>query len=161
VSACPTEAILADRVVNASLCLSYQTIENRRGVVPTSLRSAMADLVFGCDICQDICPLNSNPLSAGERFWPREVGKKSALDLAAMSPDEYQALTPGTPLVRAKYDGLRRNAAYALGASKDLRARATLERLVREAPAQVSDAAAWALGQLDADSNGKCRGASP
>src|SRR6185503_17548747 len=84
-SACPTEAITADRQVDAASCLSYQTIENRGGLVAEPLRGAMRDIAFGCDICQDVCPLNAAPLVGGDRFAPRAVAELSALQLAAMT----------------------------------------------------------------------------
>lgn len=147
ITACPTDAIVADRVVDARLCLSYQTIENE-AAIPEALRPAMAGISFGCDVCQDVCPLNRDPLVAGERFAPRPVSALNARQLAAMTAEQYAALTPGTPLVRAKHEGLVRNAAYALGAARDAGAREVLERLAGEGSARVKEAAAWALGRL-------------
>jgi epoxyqueuosine reductase len=147
-SACPTEAITPDRQVDAALCLSYQTIENRDGPVPERLRGAMADVAFGCDICQEVCPLNQHPLAAGERFLPRAVASLSAADIAALGPEDYRRLVPGTALARARYDGLRRNAAYALGAAREARARPVLERLATDPAPLVREAAMWALARL-------------
>jgi epoxyqueuosine reductase len=147
VSACPTSAIVADAVVDARLCLSYQTIENE-APMPEPLRPAMADLAFGCDICQEVCPLNQEPLPAHERFAPRPVSALTVKQLAGLSAEEYQTLAPGTPLARAKYDGLRRNAAYALGAARDRSSQQLLERLVSDPSAAVREAAAWALTRL-------------
>ncbi len=149
VTSCPTGAIVADRVVDARACLSYQTIENE-AVVPEPLRAAMPNLIFGCDICQDVCPLNATPVRAQVRFLPREVAKATVLELAAMTKAQYDAWAPGTPLVRAGYDGLRRNAAYALGAMKSVAAREVLERLTADPDVRVRDAATWALAQLTA-----------
>jgi len=148
VAACPTGAILDGGAVDARLCLSYQTIENRRGPVPEPLRPAMRDVAFGCDICQDVCPLNSAPLIGGDRFLPRAVAQLSARDLAALTREAYEQLVPGTALARAKYDGLRRNAAYALGAARDAGARQVLQRLADDPAPQVADAARWALERL-------------
>jgi len=149
-SACPTGAIVEDRRVDSRLCLSYQTIENRRAPVPEPLRRAMRDIAFGCDLCQDICPLNGAPLQGGERFLPRAVAQLSARDLAALTPEQYRQLVPGTALARARYDGLRRNAAYALGAARDAGAREVLERLAGDVSVQVADAARWALARIGA-----------
>ncbi len=146
-TACPTGALVAERVVDARRCLSYQTIENE-GPAPAALRPAYQQIAFGCDVCQDVCPLNVTPVLAGERFSPRPVAGLSVQQLAALTPDAYAQLTPGTPLARAGYDGLRRNAAYALGASKDQAARSLLERLVGDPSPLVADAARWALEQL-------------
>lgn len=147
VTSCPTGAIVADRVVDARACLSYQTIEND-GRVPEHLRSTMVNLLFGCDICQDVCPLNATPMRAQARFLPREVAKASVLDLAGMTRAQYEAWAPGTALVRAGYDGLRRNACYALGAMKAHDAKPVLERLTADEEPRVREAATWALSQV-------------
>lgn len=148
ISACPTDAITLDRRVDARLCLSYQTIENE-DAVPEVLRPALRDIVFGCDICQDVCPLNAAPVPTGNpRFAPRAVAQLGVRELAALTPEQYQALIPGTPLGRAKYDGLRRNAAYALGAMRDAGAAAVLTQLLDDPSGNVRDAASWALEQL-------------
>ncbi len=148
VSACPTGAIVADRVVDARACLSYQTIENE-DPVPLAVRAAMPNLVFGCDVCQDVCPLNATPMRAQARFAPREVGQKTVLELAAMTKADWERWSPGTALVRAGYDGLRRNAAYALGAMRAATAKETLTRLTSDESAPVREAATWALTQLE------------
>lgn len=148
VNACPTDAIVADQTVDAGKCLSYQTIENV-GVVPEPFRLAMAETVFGCDICQVVCPHNAAPLPGGERFAPRPVAGLDARALAAMTAEQYAQWIPGTALARAQYDGLRRNAIYALGAQQDLGARALLQRLASDGSAAVREAAQWALGRLE------------
>lgn len=147
VSACPTDAILPSRSIDARRCLSYQTIENE-GRVPEELRRAFENLVFGCDICQEICPLNAMPVPTGGRFAPRQVAALGARELAALTREEYTALVPGTPLARAGYDGLRRNAAYALGAMRDLGASDVLTRLADDSNDAVADAARWALDRI-------------
>ncbi|MFZ5443006.1 MAG: tRNA epoxyqueuosine(34) reductase QueG [Myxococcota bacterium] len=145
--ACPTSAIVDARVVDARACLSYQTIEND-GAVPEALRPALTGFIFGCDICQDVCPLNVTPVKAGPRFEPRLVARQSVRALAAMTKAEFDAWVPGSALARAGFDGLRRNAAYALGAMRDVGARELLETLTRDASERVREAAAWALTQL-------------
>ena len=148
VDACPTDALDGSGRVDARACLSYQTIENE-GPVPLEHREAMAPHVFGCDVCQEVCPLNAAPLAAhGTRFLPRPVAGLDARALAAMTPESYAALVPGTALARAGLDGLRRNAAYALGAARDVGSRPVLERLARDPSAVVSEAARWALARL-------------
>lgn len=149
VDACPTGAIVADRVIDARACLSYQTIENE-GPVPEALRPAFQELLFGCDVCQDVCPLNVTPVKAGPRFAPRAVASQPVRALAAMTRAEFDAWVPGTALARAGYDGLRRNACYALGAARDASARALLERLSHDDSERVAEAARWALARLDA-----------
>lgn len=145
--ACPTDAFRGPRVVDARACLSYQTIENE-GPVPPALREAMGHLVFGCDLCQDVCPHNATPVRAQPRFEPRAVSTVPVRRLAAMTREEYQQWAPGTALARAGYDGLRRNAAYALGAVRDGGARDVLRALSEDASDVVREAARWALERL-------------
>jgi epoxyqueuosine reductase len=145
--ACPTSAILPNKVVDARACLSYQTIENE-GEVPEAVRPAFVDTVFGCDICQAVCPLNMTPVKAGPRFEPRPVGTQTVRQLAALNQTEFAALIPGTPMARAGFDGLRRNAALALGAARDEDARPILERLASDPHREVQAAARWALSRL-------------
>jgi epoxyqueuosine reductase len=147
--ACPTSAFVAERVVDARACLSYQTIEND-GVVPEALRPALQGFLFGCDVCQDVCPLNVTPVRAGARFEPRLVASQSVRALAAMTKPEFDAWVPGSALARAGFDGLRRNAAYALGAVRDVGSRSVLEALTRDPSERVRDAALWALERLPA-----------
>jgi epoxyqueuosine reductase len=146
ITACPTSAIEPGGVVDAGRCLSYQTIENV-GAVPEALRPTF-DTVFGCDVCQQVCPLNDAPLLAGDRFAPRPVSSLSTLELAGLTRAQYDALVPGTALARAQFDGLRRNAAYALGASREAGARDVLTQLASDASAPVREAARWALERL-------------
>ncbi|HMK72447.1 MAG TPA: tRNA epoxyqueuosine(34) reductase QueG [Myxococcaceae bacterium] len=148
VDACPTAALDGEGRVDARRCLSYQTIENS-GTVPEPLRSALEGTVFGCDICQDVCPLNARALPTEDvRFRPRPVAALDVRALAGLSREDYGALVPGTALARAGYDGLRRNAAYALGAARAEDARPVLEALAVDASPGVRDAARWALGRL-------------
>ena len=152
---CPTDAILPGRRVDARACLSYQTIENERQV-PEPLRAALGGTVFGCDICQQVCPLNRAPVPTPDvRFLPRPVAGLTVRDIAGLDRAAYDALVPGTALARAGYDGLRRNAAYALGAARDAGAREVLLKLAAESePSRVREAARWALGQLDEAARG-------
>jgi epoxyqueuosine reductase len=147
--ACPTDAFPAPGVVDARRCLSYQTIENR-AAVPLPLRPAFKGRVFGCDVCQEVCPFNRRDLPPGDpRFAPRTLGEMSAEEIAGLSPGEFARLSPGMALARAGYDGLRRNAVLALGAARRRGARALLDRLSRDASAVVSEAAQWSLSRLD------------
>ena len=150
VASCPTGAIVRDGVVDARRCLSYQTIENVHPV-PRALRPAHDATVFGCDVCQDVCPLNAAPVPAGDRFAPRPVADLSAEEFAALTPERYAQLVPGTPLARVQLDGLRRNAAYTLGALRRASARPLLAALAEDRSAAVREAAAWALRRLDGE----------
>ena len=147
ITSCPTGAIEPGARVDAGRCISYQTIENV-APVPEHLREALAGMTFGCDICQEVCPLNDSPLPAGPHFAPRAIAGVSALQLAAMTPQQYAQWVPGTAMARAQYRGLRRNAAYALGAAREQSARAVLEQLTKDDDAAVREAAAWALSRL-------------
>ncbi len=147
IDACPTGAIVADRTINAKACLSYQTIENT-GAVPEALRPGFEHTIFGCDICQETCPLNMTPLKAGMRFEPRPLAKLTRQQMAALGPGAYESFALGSPLARAGYDGLRRNAALALGAAREQDALTVLEKLTTDSSDLVREAAQWAVEQL-------------
>jgi epoxyqueuosine reductase len=147
---CPTGALVGNGRVDARACLSYQTIENREREVPEAFRLKFDNLIFGCDICQQVCPLNRRPVFAEHpRFAPRAVAELGTLELAGLTPEQYEHLVPGTALARARYDGLRRNAVYALGVAKQADARQVLEKLCGDTSELVRTAAQWALSQLD------------
>ncbi len=144
--ACPTSAFPLPGVLDARLCLSYQTVENH-GSIPVALRPALAGRAFGCDACQEVCPYNHGGLPPGDpRQAPRPLGLMSATQIATLARDEFARLAAGTPMARAGYHGLRRNAALALASDASPGARAALARLSRDASPLVSEAAQWALG---------------
>lgn len=146
---CPTGALVGNGRVDARACLSYQTIENREREVPESFRVELDNLVFGCDICQDVCPLSRRPVFAEHpRFAPRAVAGLGVMELAGLTPEQYEKFIPGTALARAHYDGLRRNAVYALGVAREASARPLLEKLGEDSSELVRSAAQWALRQL-------------
>jgi len=146
---CPTGALVGNGRVDARACLSYQTIENREREVPEAFRLELDNRVFGCDICQDVCPLNRRPLFAEHpRFAPRAVAGLGVMELAGLTPEQYAKFITGTALARAQYDGLRRNAIYALGVAREADARPLLERLSEDSSDLVRSAAQWALRQL-------------
>jgi epoxyqueuosine reductase len=146
--ACPTGALPAPRVLDARKCISALTIEDH-GPVPTALRSGLGDWVFGCDICQDVCPWNRHaPLSDEPAFQPR--GGETTLSLAEiLSFDDvgFRQRFKGSPILRAKRAGLARSAAIALGNRPDPATAAALEQALRDPEPVVREAAAWALGQ--------------
>jgi epoxyqueuosine reductase len=143
--ACPTGAFPSPGVVDARRCISYQTIENQ-GLVPLPLRPRLRGHVFGCDVCQDVCPYNRRELPPGDpRQAARPLAQLPPERLAALTRDEYDQLAPGMALVRAGYDGLRRNAILALGPAQIERSRELLQRLAEDPSPIVSDAARWAL----------------
>jgi epoxyqueuosine reductase len=144
--ACPTSAFPLPGVLDARLCLSYQTVENHASI-PVALRPALAGRAFGCDACQEVCPYNHDKLPPGDpRQAPRPLGLMSATEIATLGHDEFAGLAAGTPMARAGYHGLRRNAALALASDASPGAHAALAQLSRDASPLVSEAAQWALG---------------
>ena len=149
IAACPTQAIVAPGELDARLCISYLTIEKRDNI-PEDLRAGVGRHVFGCDICQDVCPWNRKaPASQLPEFQPRERLVNPALDrLAEMTPEDFRETFRGSPVRRAKLTGLRRNAIVAMGNSGNEKFGPTLERLATDPDATVSEHARWALDKL-------------
>jgi epoxyqueuosine reductase len=150
ITACPTQAIVAPGELDARLCISYLTIE-KRGEIPEELRSAMGRHVFGCDICQDVCPWNRKaPATSAAEFQAREGLVNPALDwLAEMQPEEFREVFRGSPIRRAKLSGLRRNAVIAMGNSRDKKFVPTLRKLCQDSDPSVADHARWAMARLE------------
>ncbi len=117
---CPTQAIIQPGVVDARRCISYQTIENR-GEIPPELSGGHGDWVFGCDVCQEVCPWNRFAKETTmQAFRPRPDQANPVLsDLLEMSEDEFHKRFAGSPLRRAKLHGMRRNAQIAQANSKN------------------------------------------
>jgi epoxyqueuosine reductase len=121
--ACPTHAFVSAGVLDARRCISYLTIE-LRGEVPEEFHAALGDHLYGCDVCQDVCPWNvkfARELAPGSPFAPRApIGTKDARTLArellAMSPEDYAVAFRNSAVKRAKLTGLQRNARVVLGA---------------------------------------------
>jgi len=150
IDACPTDAFIAPYHMDASRCIAYLTIE-KRGDIPEEFREAIGRHVFGCDICQDVCPWNRRaPASTAPEFQPREGLVNPALGwLAAMNEDEFRTAFRGSPIKRAKYSGLRRNVAIAIGNSADTALKPALEKLAADQDAVVAEHARWALAKLN------------
>jgi epoxyqueuosine reductase len=148
--ACPTHAFVAPGQLDARLCISYLTIE-KRGEIPDDLRSGLGRHVFGCDICQDVCPWNrKSPATAAADFQPREGLVNPALDwLAEMQPQQFRTVFRGSPIRRTKLSGLRRNAVIAMGNSGNVKFLPTLRRLAEDSDADVASHARWALSKLE------------
>lgn len=113
IDACPTDAIVADKVIDANLCISYQTIENRSDEIPHFLKDKMEDWVFGCDICQDVCPWNkfSEPHAEPE-FLPDPDLNRSIEGWEQMTREEFNKALRKSPVKRAGYDGIKRNVKF-------------------------------------------------
>jgi epoxyqueuosine reductase len=149
IDACPTDALIAPYQLDSNRCISYLTIE-KRGDLPNEMRDGMGRHVFGCDICQDVCPWNRKaPMTAAAEFQPRDGLVNPALDwLAEMSAEGFQEKFRGSPIRRAKRAGMRRNAVIALGNSGDKRFVPLLEKLATDEDSVVSETAKWAAKKL-------------
>ena len=149
IDACPTDAILAPYQLDSNKCISYLTIE-KRGSIPEDLRAGMGRHVFGCDICQDVCPWNRKaPGSTAADFEPRAGLVNPALAwLAEMSVEEFRETFRGSPIRRTKRAGLRRNAAIAMGNSGDSQFLPLLDRLAADEDESVAETARWAKVRL-------------
>jgi epoxyqueuosine reductase len=154
--ACPTGAFLAPRVLDATRCVSYLTIEAKGGI-PEALREGVGDRLYGCDVCQDVCPWNvrfTQPL--GEPAYaprPALAGKDArtlARELLGMSQSEFSAAFKGSPMKRAKLRGLKRNAAVVLGNVGTVEDVPVLEQALDDPEPLVREHAAWALSRLGA-----------
>jgi epoxyqueuosine reductase len=147
--ACPTGAFPAPYVLDATRCISYLTIE-LKGDIPEPLRAGMGRQVFGCDICQDVCPWNRRRRHhGGPSFEPRAGALAPDLaELAGLDEDAFRARFRGSPVKRAKRRGLLRNVAVALGNSGDASHRPILQRLAEDPDPLVQEHARWAMARL-------------
>ncbi len=147
IDACPTQAIVAPGVVDARRCLAYLTIEHR-GTIPEALRPALGARVFGCDVCQEVCPWNHHALRATPVTAPAERAQLYLPDLLMLPEEAFRARFRRSPVWRATHVGLARNATVVLGNSGDPAARPYLAQAAQQHPsALVREHATWALGQ--------------
>lgn len=148
IQACPTACILPDRTLDARRCISYLTIENK-DEIPTDLRPLVGEWVFGCDICQQVCPWNRFAPPPDPAFLPRAgQSRPSLLEDLTLTVTEFNLKFKGTPIQRAKRRGYLRNLAVALGNSGDLSSRPMLETALNDSEPLVSTHAAWAISRL-------------
>jgi epoxyqueuosine reductase len=147
--ACPTGALVAPGMLDARRCISYLTIE-LRGAIPRELRPLLGTHIFGCDICQAVCPWNRRaPESPEPEFLPRAgFAAPELIPLLGLADTEFRARFRGSPIMRAKRRGLLRNVAVALGNLRDLRALSALEAALYDVEPLIRGHAAWALGRL-------------
>jgi len=148
--ACPTGAFPAPRVVDAGRCISYLTIE-RKGAIPRELRPSIGDWIFGCDICQEVCPWNqkfSHP-TPDPAFTPRRgLTNPDLLELLELDDDAFRVRFKGSPLGRPKRRGLLRNVCVVLGNRGDPAAVPALVARLADPEPLVRGHAAWALGRI-------------
>ncbi len=155
IDACPTAAIPEPYQLDATRCIAYLTIE-KRGDIPEDLREGMGRHVFGCDICQDVCPWNqphgrNAPASTLPDFQPRTDLLNPPLEwLGSLTAEQFRVAFRSSAIRRTKYSGLRRNVAVAMGNSRDPRFRPHLEALAQDSDPVVAEHARWALARVEA-----------
>ena len=149
IKACPTDAFLGPYQLDANKCIAYLTIE-KRGSIPEDLRVGIGRHVFGCDICQDVCPWNRKaPASNALEFQPRPGLVNPALVwLAEMTAEEFNTVFRGSPVKRTKRSGIRRNVAIAIGNSGNKKFLPLLDQLAADEDEFVAGSAHWAKEQL-------------
>jgi epoxyqueuosine reductase len=147
--ACPTNAFPAPYQLDATKCISYLTIE-KPGPIPEELRAGIGRQVFGCDICQDVCPWNRHPpvTTTPEIAARQPLVNPELAWLASLSQDEFRAVFRGTPVKRAKHAGLLRNVAIAMGNSGEERFLPALQQLAQRENPTVAEAADWAIRHI-------------
>ena len=152
VDACPTGAIIAPYVLDNAKCISYLTIENR-GAIPLELRSLIGDWIFGCDICQDVCPVNRKA-RVGKAYeeLTRDAENRARpelVELLQLDDNGFRERFRQSAVLRAKPEGMRRNVCIALGNIADPTTVAPLTRVLNDdfSPI-VRGHAAWALGHI-------------
>lgn len=152
VKACPTDAIVRDRTIDARKCISYLTIEER-GSIPEALRPLLGNRIYGCDICQEVCPWNGTTAARMTRndWFDSALERQAPLltDLAALTESEFLERFQGTPIMRAKRRGLLRNVAVALGNWGSAEAYTTLKALAAEPDELIAEHARFSLHQIE------------
>ncbi len=149
IEACPTDALLEPYQLDSNRCIAYLTIE-KRGSIPEDMRVGIGRHVFGCDICQDVCPWNRKaPSSTAPEFQSRPGLVNPALEwLSKMSAEEFRETFRGSPIRRTKRSGLRRNAAIAMGNSGNVEFLPILEKMAQDEDPVVVDSAQWAIERV-------------
>jgi epoxyqueuosine reductase len=148
--ACPTDAFVEPYVLDATKCISYLTIELRNRPIPDALRPGIGDWLFGCDVCQDVCPWNRKaPRSSAPAFQPRpDLAPADCIELLALTESEFQERYGATPLERPGRNGIVRNACIVLGNACCQDAIPALQRARSDGDVVVREAAEWALAQI-------------
>jgi epoxyqueuosine reductase len=148
--ACPTHAFVEPLVLDASRCISYLTIEHR-GPLNEGRQPDLANWVFGCDVCQEVCPWNRRAAASGEPLFApdRSLVPLDLVRLLSCDEPHFREMFRHTPLWRAKRHGLLRNAAIVLGNQRHAAAIEALETGLKDSEPSVQEACAWALGRMD------------
>ena len=152
--ACPTGAFVDERVLDATKCISYLTIE-AKGEIPVGLRDKIGGLVYGCDICQDVCPWNTrfsrtlseDSLQPRQRLASKDA-RALAIDILRLDDESFRSSFRGSPMKRAKLRGLKRNAAVALGNTGTGADVATLIHVAENDDPMLADHARWAIARI-------------
>jgi len=149
IEACPTDAFVEPNLLDSRLCISYLTIELKDSI-PKELRPKMGNLIFGCDICQEVCPWNSKAIPTSEpAFQPREGNlAPELLKLVGMTQSEFSEKFKGSPIKRAKRRGFLRNVLVAIGNWGARAAIPALKKALVDEEPLVRSHAAWAMGQI-------------
>ena len=149
IEACPTSAIVEPYVLDARRCISYLTIELKEDI-PEEFREPMGNLIFGCDICQDVCPWNTEvPHSTVQEFKPRDFNKSSDLrKLAQITPEEFRERYRGSAIKRTKWLGFIRNVVVAMGNSGDSKMIPELKNLLSSKYPMIHRHTIWALRKI-------------
>jgi epoxyqueuosine reductase len=152
--ACPTDAFVEPRVLDATRCISYLTIE-LKGAIPEPLREGIGEMVYGCDICQESCPWNTRfarelrePAFAAREVIAGKDTRTFAREVLAMDDETFRAAFKGSPMKRAKLRGLKRNAAVVLGNLRNPADVPVLVAALDDPEPLVRQHASWALGQI-------------
>jgi epoxyqueuosine reductase len=153
IDACPTDALLGNRQMDASRCIAYLTIE-KKGSIDEELRGKMGRQVFGCDICQDVCPWNSKAPIAEHTLPPRRELVNPALEwLASMDGPKFNRWFRGSPLERTRRKRVLRNVAIAMGNSGNEKFLSRLEQWVSADDPVLAESARWATQRIHATHN--------
>ena len=149
IEACPTDAIIEPNLLDSRLCISYLTIELKESI-PKVLRPKIGNLIFGCDICQEVCPWNSKAVPTDvPAFQPRDGNlTPKLLSLISMTQQEFSRRFKGSPIKRAKRRGFLRNVLVAIGNWGEPRAVPALKDALADDEPLVRSHAAWALGKI-------------
>ena len=149
IDACPTDALIAPHQMDASRCIAYLTIE-KKGSIPEELREPIGRQVFGCDICQDVCPWNRRaPVSANDGMLSRSQMVNPALDwLAGMDSAEFKRWFKGSPVERTRRKRLQRNVAIAMGNSGEQKFTNQLGIWATSDDSVLAETAEWAIKQI-------------